>query len=495
MRRTNRIGRNSKRKEEKFMGGIFGLCTTNECVTDLFFGTDYHSHLGTRRGGMAVFNGTHYTRAIHNIENSPFRTKFEDDILEMSGSIGIGCISDEYPQPIILNSRIGTVGVVTVGKINNKEELIRQLVDEEHISLTAMSDGSINDTELVAALICRKDNVPDGIQYVQSKIEGSMTMLVSADGGVYAARDKYGRTPLFIGKKCADEEGFCASLESFAYVNLGYETYHELGPGEIVFFTSEKMTTVCKPGSEMKMCTFLWLYYGFPTSDYEGTNVEEMRYRCGQSMAEQDLANGTNVDVDYVAGIPDSGTPHAIGYANRSNIPFARPLLKYTSTWPRSFTPKDQSKRNLIAKMKLSPANALIKDKKLLFIDDSIVRGTQLRGMMEGLSAHGAKELHGRMACPPLLFNCKYLNFTRSVKESDNIARQAIIKLEGTETVSASQLEPYTEFGTKQYRSMVEEIRTRLHFNTLEYHSLTGMLGCVGVDKCKLCTYCWTGKE
>lgn len=477
------------------MGGIFGLCTSNECVTDLFFGTDYHSHLGTRRGGMAVFNGTHYTRAIHNIENSPFRTKFEDDIQEMNGNVGIGCISDEYPQPIILNARIGTVGVVTVGKINNKQELIRQLIDEEHVPLTAMSDGSINDTELVAALICRKDNVPDGIRYVQSKIEGSMTMLVSADGGVYAARDKYGRTPLFIGKKCGEESGYCASLESFAYVNLGYETCHALGPGEVVFFTATEMTTVCKPGSEMKMCTFLWLYYGFPTSDYEGTNVEEMRYRCGQSMAEQDLKNGTNVDVDYVAGIPDSGTPHAIGYANRSGIPFARPLLKYTSTWPRSFTPKDQSKRDLIAKMKLSPADSLIKDKKLLFIDDSIVRGTQLRGMMEGLSARGAKELHGRMACPPLLFNCKYLNFTRSVKESDNIARRAIIKLEGTETVSASQLEPYTEFGTKQYRGMVEEIRTGLHFNTLEYHSLTGMLGCIGVEPCKLCTYCWTGKE
>ena len=477
------------------MGGIFGLCTSNECVMDLFFGTDYHSHLGTRRGGMAVFNGTHYTRAIHNIENSPFRTKFEDDIQEMSGNVGIGCISDEYPQPIILNSRIGTVGVVTVGKINNKAELIRQLIDEEHVSLTAMSDGSINDTELVAALICRKDSVPEGIQYVQSKIDGSMTMLVSADGGVYAARDKYGRTPLFVGKKCGDASGYCASLESFAYVNLGYETCHALGPGEVVFFTASEMKTVVAPGNEMKMCTFLWLYYGFPTSDYEGTNVEEMRYRCGQSMAEQDLSNGTSVDVDYVAGIPDSGTPHAIGYANRSGIPFARPLLKYTSTWPRSFTPKDQSTRNLIAKMKLSPADSLIKDKKLLFIDDSIVRGTQLRGMMEGLTARGAKELHGRMACPPLLFNCKYLNFTRSVKESDNIARRAIIKLEGTETVSASQLEPYTQFGTKQYRGMVEEIRTNLHFNTLEYHSLTGMLGCIGVKPCKLCTYCWTGKE
>lgn len=477
------------------MGGLFGVCSEGECVTDLFFGTDYHSHLGTRRGGMAVYDGKRYNRAIHNIENSPFRTKFEDDILEMEGSIGVGCISDDRPQPIVLNSKVGTIAVVTVGKINNKAELAKQLIAENHAYFTEMSDGDINDTELVAALICHKDSVPEGIKYVQDKVIGSMTMLVAADGGLYAARDKYGRTPLSIGRKQGEENAFCASLESFAYVNLGYQAYHELGPGEVVFITADKMTTVSEPQQEMKFCTFLWLYYGFPASDYEGVNVEEMRNKCGQSMAEQDIACGTNVDADYIAGIPDSGTPHAIGYANRSEIPFARPLLKYTSTWPRSFTPKDQSKRNLIAKMKLTPAMSLIKGKRLVLIDDSIVRGTQLRGMMSALFSYGAKELHGRISCPPLLYNCKYLNFTRSSKESENIARRAIISLEGTDSVTDAQIAKYTEFGSKPYRDMVEYIRTQLNFNTLEYHALDSMLGCAGTDKCKLCTYCWTGKE
>ena len=476
------------------MGGIFGCCLDSDCVTDLFFGTDYHSHLGPRRGGLAVFDGSRYIRSIHNIENSPFRTKFESDIFEMKGCSGIGCISDDHPQPVILNSRIGTVAVVTVGRINNKRELTRRLIDENNAYFTEMSGGDINDTELVASLICKRDNVPDGIKYAQSLIEGSMTMIVSADGGLYAARDKFGRTPLFVGEKRGEENGHCISLESFAYTNLGYTTRHELGPGETVFVTADKITPVSKPRSEMKMCTFLWLYYGFPTSDYEGMNVEEMRYKCGRSMAEQDIERGTAVDADYVAGIPDSGTPHAIGYANRSKIPFARPLIKYTPTWPRSFTPKDQSKRELIAKMKLTPTNALIKDKKLLFMDDSIVRGTQLRGTMDALFAANAKEIHGRIACPPLLYNCKYLNFTRSSKESDNIARRAIIELEKGE-VSDEKMSRYTEFGTQEYSNMVENIRQKLNFNTLEYHSLDNMLGCVGIDKCKLCTYCWNGKE
>lgn len=477
------------------MGGIFGLCSSNACVMDLFFGTDYHSHLGTRRGGMVVFNGKHYTRAIHNIENSPFRTKFESDIEEMKGNVGLGCISDSNPQPIILNSRIGTLALVTVGRINNKDALVKQLISEDNAYFTAMSGGSINDTELVATLICRKNNIPDGIKYAQEKIEGSMTMLVSADGGIYAARDKFGRTPLSIGKKNNGENGYCASLESFAYINLGYKSYQELGPGEVVFFTADKLTSVFKPLEKMKMCTFLWLYYGFPTSDYEGVNVEEMRYKCGQGLAEQDITEGVNVDVDYIAGVPDSGTPHAIGYANRSKIPFGRPLIKYTPTWPRSFTPKEQRIRNLVAKMKLVPVSTLIKGKKLLFVEDSIVRGTQLRGLMDILFSYGAKELHGRIGCPPVLFDCKYLNFTRSSVENETISRNAIKKLEGTDSITTGHIAQYTQYDSKEYRHMVEEIRKNLNFNSLQYHSLDGMLNSVGIDKCKLCTYCWNGRE
>ena len=476
------------------MGGIFGLCLDSPCVTDLFFGTDYHSHLGPRRGGIAVFDGTRYTRAIHNIENSPFRTKFEDDLADMHGNIGIGCISDSHPQPIIMSTRIGTFGVVMVGRINNKDVLTRQLVSTNTAYFTEMSDGTINDTELVSALICTKDSIAEGIKYAQEVIEGSVTMLVSADGGIYASRDKMGRTPLFIGKKVGSSSGYCASMESFAYINLGYKTCHELGPGEIVFITDNKITMLQAPRKEMKMCTFLWLYYGFPTSDYEGINAETMRYKCGASMARQDIACSSAVDVDYVAGIPDSGTPHAIGYANQARIPFARPLIKYTPTWPRSFTPKDQSVRHLIAKMKLIPIDSLIQNKRLLFIDDSIVRGTQLSGMMEALSDLGAKELHGRIGGPPILFNCKYLNFTRSSKESENIARRSICDLEGGE-VSPQRLSEYTEFGSRCYRNLVDDVRKKLNFDTLEYHSLDGMLDSVGVEKCKLCTYCWNGKE
>lgn len=476
------------------MGGIFGLCLHDECATDLFFGTDYHSHLGTRRGGMAVFDGKNYNRAIHNIENSPFRTKFEDDLAEMKGYIGIGCISDSNPQPVIIDSRVGIFAAVTVGRINNKQDIVRRLISDGNSYFTEMSGGGINDTELVAALISRKDNVPDGIRYAQEQIDGSMTMLISADGGIYAARDRFGRTPLAIGKKDGDKGGYCVSLESSAYINLGYKTCYTLGPGEVVFLTPDKMETVVKPSQQMKMCSFLWLYYGFPTSDYEGVNVEEMRYRCGQSMAEQDIREGTAVDVDCVAGIPDSGTPHAIGYANRSRIPFGRPLIKYTPTWPRSFMPRDQSVRNLIARMKLIPVDSLIRGKKLLLMDDSIVRGTQLRGIMDELLSYGAKELHGRVACPPILYDCKYLNFTRTAKENETISRQTILELEGTSSLTEDQVCKYSEFGSKAYRNMVELIRRKLNLSTLEYHSLDGMLDSIGIDKCNLCTYCWTGK-
>ena len=477
------------------MGGIFGVCSRDNCAMDLFFGTDYHSHLGTRRGGMAVYDGKRYNRAIHNIENSPFRTKFEDDLADMKGYVGVGCISDSNPQPIIVNSRVGSLAVVTVGRINNRQELVKQLMEEDNVLFSEMSSGNVNDTELVATLISRKDNVPDGITYAQDKIDGSMTMLVAADGGLYAARDKLGRTPLAIGEKKREGKGYCVSMESFAYINLGYSTHHELGAGEIVFLTAESMTTVRKPLEKMKMCTFLWMYYGFTTSAYEGVNVEEMRYRCGQSLAEQDKAEGVAPQADYVAGIPDSGTAHAIGYANQSKIPFGRPLVKYTPTWPRSFTPREQSTRNLIAHMKLVPINALIENKKLVLIDDSIVRGTQMRGLMDELFGFGAKELHVRIGCPPVLFGCKYLNFTRNSQENDTISRQSIIKLEGTEKITDQCVAQYAQYDSERYRSMVEEIRRNLNFTSLSYLSLESMLDSVGIEKCKLCTYCWDGKE
>jgi len=460
-----------------------------ECVTDLFFGTDYHSHLGTRRGGMATYDGRHFFRAIHNIENSPFRTKFEDDIAELKGTAGIGCISDSDPQPMVLHSRLGVFAIVTVGRINNKGALVKQLLSGGSAYFTELSGGRINDTELVAALICGRDNLAEGIAYAQSVIEGSMTMLVCAQGGIYAARDRWGRTPLSIGKK---EDGHCISFESFAYINLGYQACYELGPGEVVFVTAEKITPVAAPGREMRMCTFLWAYYGYPTSGYEGVNVEEMRYNCGRSLADQDKATGAGLDIDHVAGVPDSGTAHAIGYANRSGIPFARPLIKYTPTWPRSFIPREQSMRDLIARMKLVPIHSLIENKRLLFVEDSIVRGTQMRGTTDFLYGCGARELHVRCACPPLLYGCKYLNFTRSKAESELIARQAIDSLESD---GEKHLAEYAQFGSPRYKRMVEHIGQRLNMTTLEYHSLAGLLGSIGMDRCKLCTYCWTGKE
>ena len=462
--------------------GVFGVCSKSECVTDLFFGTDYHSHLGTRRGGMAVYNVDEncFYRAIHNIENSPFRIKFESDIPELKGNIGIGCISNSNPQPIILHSKIGTFAVATVGRINNKTEIARQLVSEDNIYFSELSGGKINDTELVATLICRKDNIVDGITHARDMIDGSMTMLVCADGGIYAARDNLGRTPLSIGKR---EDGHCVSLESFAYMNLNYKTCYELGAGEVVFITDDKFKTVVKSQKEMRMCTFLWTYFGYPTSVYEGVNVEEMRYRCGISLAAQDRV----ADVDYIAGIPDSGTAHAMEYANQSGLPFARPLIKYTPTWPRSFTPNEQSIRNLIARMKLVPIHTLIKDKRLLFIEDSIVRGTQMRGVIDILHTYGAKELHIRSACPPILYGCKYLNFTASPTQSELISRQALAELGLTPERA--------EYGTTAYKSMVDIIRKSLNLTTLEYHSLDGLLESVGIEKCNLCTYCWNGVE
>jgi amidophosphoribosyltransferase len=478
------------------MGGIFGVCSKNECVMDLFFGTDYHSHLGTSRGGMAVYDGENYFRAIHNIENSPFRTKFESDLHEMRGYIGIGCISDNDPQPVIIKTKIGTFALVTVGRINNKNDLAAQLISQDKAYFTEMSSGQINDTELVASLICRKDAIAEGIAYAQSVIDGSMTLLVCADGGIYAARDRLGRTPLSIGSK---EDGHCVSFESFAYINLGYSSCYELGPGEVVFVTPDSIKPVVKKGDEMRMCSFLWTYYGFPTSDYEGVNVEEMRYRCGESLADQDMAAdaGAGLDylagIDYVAGIPDSGTAHAIGYANRSGIPFARPLIKYTPTWPRSFMPREQSIRDLIARMELVPINSLIKGKKLIFIDDSIVRGTQMKGTVDFLYACGAEELHVRPACPPLVYGCRYLNFTRSTSQNELISRQVINEIEGAD--DEKRVAGYKEFGSKKYKAMISGICKHLSLTTLEYHSLEGLVGAIGIEPCKLCTYCWSGNE
>ena len=382
------------------MGGFFGVASKEACNLDLFYGTDYHSHLGTRRGGMATYGSDGWKRAIHNIENSPFRTKFEKDVDTMQGNIGIGCISDYDPQPILIQSHLGCFGITTVGKINNADQLIRNLYENGHTHFQSMTNGQINSTELVAALICKKDSFVEGIRYVQSVVEGSMTLLLLTENGIYAARDLLGRTPVVIGKK---ENAYCVSFESFAYINLGYTDYKELGPGEIVYVTPESVETVSPACEKMRICSFLWVYYGYPTSSYEGVGVEEMRYNCGKLLAQRD---DHSIDVDIVAGVPDSGIAHAIGYANESGIPYARPFIKYTPTWPRSFMPTTQSQRNLIARMKLIPVHSLIEDRSLLLIDDSIVRGTQLRETTEFLYQSGAKEVHVRPACPPLLYGC-----------------------------------------------------------------------------------------
>ena len=468
------------------MGGFFAAASKEDCVFDLFFGTDYHSHLGTRRGGMAVFGKDGFNRSIHNIENSPFRTKFEKDVNEMEGNMGIGCISDYEPQPLIVRSLHGTYAITTVGKINNTDAIVKEIFSKGNTHFLEMSGGDINATELVAAMINQKDNIVDGIRYAQETIDGSMTLLLLTAKGIYCARDKMGRTPVAIGRK---EEGFCASFESFAYLNLGYTDYKELGPGEIVVMTPEGVTTLLKPGSDMKICTFLWVYYGYPSSSYEGVSVEKMRYNCGDLLAKRD-----DVKPDIVAGVPDSGTAHAIGYANRSGIPFSRPFIKYTPTWPRSFMPTIQSKRNLIAKMKLIPVHDLIEGKSLLLIDDSIVRGTQLRETTEFLYQSGAKEVHIRPACPPLLFGCKYLNFSRSTSEMDLITRRIISKEEG-QNVDRTILDDYANPESDRYANMLEEIRKQLNFTSLRYHRLDDMIESVGIDRCKLCTYCWDGKE
>ena len=467
------------------MGGFFSVASKQDCVFDLFFGTDYHSHLGTRRGGLAVYGENGFDRAIHNIENSPFRTKFEKDVNKMEGYMGVGCISDYEPQPLLVRSHHGTYAITTVGKINNTEEIVKNIFQSGHTHFLEMSGGYINPTELVAAIINQKENLVEGIQYAQDLIQGSMTILLLTPKGIYAARDKLGRTPVSIGKK---EGAFCAAFESFSYLNLGYNEYKELGPGEIVVMTPEAVVTLAKPGEKMKICTLLWVYYGYPSSSYEGISVEEMRYRCGALLAKRD-----HIRPDIVAGVPDSGTPHAIGYANASGIPFSRPFIKYTPTWPRSFMPTIQSKRNLIAKMKLIPVHQLIKDKKMLLIDDSIVRGTQLRETTEFLFQCGANEVHIRPACPPLLSGCKYLNFSRSTSEMELITRKVIAEMEGKN--KNYSMEDYTNPESAKYHDMVDRIGQKLCFSSLRYHRLDDMIQSVGIAPDRLCTYCWNGKE
>ncbi len=471
------------------MGGVFGVVSKKDCSLDLFFGVDYHSHLGTRRGGMAVIdeNGT-INRFIHNIQNSPFRTKFEKDIEELHGKMGIGCISDYEPQPLLVNSHLGSFAITTVGIVTNKEDLIKKVRDNTTVHFLEMSGGEINQTELIVTLINQKESILEGIKYVQEVIKGSITMLIMTRDGIFAARDRFGRTPLQIGKK---EDAYCVSFENFAYVNLGYSDHHELGPAEIDFITADGYEVLQHPGKEMKICTFLWIYYGYPTASYEGVNVESMRYKCGKFLAMRD--KGT-VKPDCVAGVPDSGTAHAVGYANESGIPFTRPFIKYTPTWPRSFMPVNQEQRNLIAHMKLIPVQSLIKGKKILLIDDSIVRGTQLRETTDFLYQSGAEEVHIRPACPPLVFGCKYLNFSRSKSEMDLITRRVIKQFEG-ENVSPEVLQKYCNPDSPEYEKMVETIRKQLHFTSLRFHRLDDMLDSTGLDHCKLCTYCWNGQE
>ena len=467
------------------MGGYFGVASKEDCVFDLFFGTDYHSHLGTRRAGMAVYGEDGFEKSIHNITNSPFRTKFDKDANSMRGNMGIGCISDFEAQPIFIRSHHGSFAITTVGKINNADE-ITDMIIKGNTHFFEMSNGEINATELVAAIINQKDNFIEGIQYALEIIEGSISMLILTPKGIYCARDKRGRTPISIGKK---EGAYCASFESFAFLNLGYSAVRELGPGEIAVITPDSMKTLVLPGSDMKICTILWVYYGYPSSSYEGVSVEQARYNCGKNMAKRDDAKP-----DIVAGVPDSGTAHAIGYANESGIPFSRPFIKYSPTWARSFTPTMQSKRELIAKMKLLPVQDLIKDKKLLLIDDSIVRGTQLRETTEFLYECGAKEVHIRPACPPLLYGCKYLNFSRTKSEMELITRVVISELEGGE-VTDEMLKEYSDYNSPKYEKMVEKIGEKLKFTSLRFNRLDDMLDAVGIDPTKLCTYCWNGEE
>ena len=474
------------------MGGFFGVVSKRDCLADVFFGVDYHSHLGTRRGGLAAWDKEiGLQRKIHNIENSPFRTKFEHIFNEMQGTSVIGCISDTHPQPMLMLSHHGAYAICTIGIINNADELIKNYLSQSGCHFDAMTGGKVNTTELVAALIDQKPNFEEGIRYAQSVIDGTASILILCeDGKILAARDKLGRLPILIGKA---EDGYCVSFESFACFKLGYEIERELGPGEVVMITSDSVTQLIAPGKEMRICAFLWTYYGYSTSNYEGVNVEVMRCRNGAIMAENEAASGTMPQLDYVCGVPDSGTPHAIGYANQSHIPFARPFIKYTPTWQRSFTPASQKERNRVAEMKQIPVHELIQDKELLFVDDSIVRGTQLKETVDFLYSNGAKAVHMRSACPPVMYGCKYLNFSRATSDMELIARRTIMELEGEE--GFAHIDEYSDTNTERGKKLRKAISDKFNFASLEFQSLEGVIKAIGIEPCKLCTYCWNGKE
>lgn len=474
------------------MGGFFGSVSRTDAISDVFFGTDYHSHLGTRRGGIAAFDSElGLQREIHNIENSPFRTKFSTTLDEMKGRAAIGCISDYDPQPLLIRSNLGKYAICVIGVINNAQQLIDQYLTFSNGHFVAMTGGLVNSAELIAAMINQKGSFTEGLRFVQDSVEGTASILVLTDRGtVIAARDKLGRLPILVGKS---DDGYCVSFESFAYSKLGYEDVKELGPGEIVEITAEGVEQLAPPYEKMRICSFLWSYYGYPTSSYEGINVEVMRYRNGEIMAENDMAAGNMGNIDYVSGVPDSGTPHAIGYANRSGIRFARPFIKYTPTWSRSFMPTNQSDRNKIAKMKQVPITDLIHDKDLLFVDDSIVRGTQLRETVEFLYNNGANSVHMRSACPPLMYSCKYLNFSRATSEMELITRRTVLELEGEE--GFAHLADYSNSATDRGKAMRSAICDKFKFASLEFQSLDGITRAIGLEPCKLCTYCWSGIE
>lgn len=473
------------------MGGFFGAVSSNDCISDVFFGTDFHSHLGTRRGGMTAYSPElGFQRNIHSIENSPFRTKFEKDIEKMRGTICMGCISDTDPQPIMVRSTLGLYAICSIGIITNAAELSDELLKSGCQNFEAMSSGNINSCGLIAALIAQKSTFIEGIRYAQDKIQGTMSLAIMTENSIILARDKYGRLPILIGRR---SDSYCFSFEAFAYQKLGYETAYELRAGEIVKLTSDNLEVLYKGNDDMKICSFLWTYYGYPNACYEGVNVEMMRTRNGEIMAEYDIKNGKLPDVDYVCGVPDSGIPHAIGYANKSGIPFARPFVKYTPTWSRSFMPTNQDMRNKVAKMKLIPVPELIREKKLLFVDDSIVRGTQMRETVEFLYENGAKEVHMRSACPPIMYGCKYLNFSRSTSELELIARQIIDECEGVEGIK--YISEYSDSSTERGKKLRDEICRRLRLTSLEFQSIEGTVNAIGKSEHSLCTYCWTGKE
>ena len=474
------------------MGGFFGSVKKSSAVFDVFLGTDYHSHLGTKRGGMAAYDKkVGLQREIHNIENAPFRTKFERVLNEMTGNAAIGCISDTDPQPLLTVSRLGTYAICTIGIINNADALMREVLSQGGGYFDAMTGGRVNSNELIAALINSQQSYVEGIKYAQSKIDGTASILLLTDKGtLIAARDKVGRLPILVGK-CAD--GYCVSFESFAYKKLGYTDERELGPAEIVEISADGITQLAPAGKEMRICAFLWSYYGYPTSTYEGVNVEMMRCKNGEIFARTDAKTHDMHKIDYVGGVPDSGTPHAIGYANASKVPFARPYIKYTPTWARSFMPVNQTERNKIAKMKLIPVHEFIEGKRLLLVDDSIVRGTQLKETVEFLYSHGAKAVHMRSACPPIMYGCKYLNFSRSSGDMDLITRRTMMELEGEDAVK--YMEEYSNANTARGKAMRKAICDKFQFESLEFQSIEGLIEAIGIEPCKLCTYCWTGKE